>query len=368
MRAFDLTFAPSRPWTTRVHVGEGVLDDLVGEIASRLPDRRVLLVSDEQVAPLHAEPLLRRLRSAGSQAELLTFPAGERHKTRRTKAILEDRLAELGAGHDSVFVAVGGGVTGDLAGFLAATWHRGVPLIQVPTSLLAMADAALGGKTAVNHPSGKNLVGSFHQPLSVYADVTVLGTLDLEAYREGFGEVVKTAVIADAELFDWLEKTVEPLLSRAADAVVHAVSACMRIKGAVVAADEREAGRRAMLNFGHTVAHAIEAASGYTVRHGSAVAGGMCVEAALAVDATGFPSRDVERLRALLGRFGLPTVPPSSVDVESIVGATRRDKKNRGGRVRYALPSAIGGMVPGPDVCVDVDESRLRRVLKHRPN
>lgn len=368
MRAFDVTFAPPRRRTTRVRVGRGALEALIEELSAASADRLLLLVSDDRVAPLHAEPLLLRLRAVGARVELLAFPRGEAHKDRRTKAKLEDRLARLEAGSDTVIVAVGGGVTGDLAGFLAATWHRGVPLVQVPTSLLAMADAALGGKSAVNLPGGKNLVGSFHQPLALYADVDVLRTLDLEDYREGFGEVVKTAVIADATLFDWLESAVEPLLQRAPSALTHAVEACLRAKGAVVAGDERESGRRAMLNFGHTVAHAVEAASGFTVKHGSAVSCGMCVEAALAVQATGFPARDVARIQTLLARFGLPTRPPEGLDVESLVAATRLDKKNRAGGVRYALPRKIGAMPSGNAVCVEIDETLLRQGLTRAEN
>jgi 3-dehydroquinate synthase len=341
-------------------VGRGALDRLCDELFTDPPGRPVIVVSDSNVAPLYGEPLRRRLVDAGLDAHLCTFPAGEAHKTRQTKAALEDRLLELAVGRDTALVAVGGGVTGDIAGFVAATWHRGVPVVQVPTTLLAMADAALGGKTAVDAPGGKNLIGAFHQPLSVWADVSTLATLPADELQAGFSEVVKAAVIADPALFRWLEDESDALLGRDEEALEHAVERCLRIKARVVARDEREAGRRAVLNFGHTVGHAVEAASGYRIRHGHAVAIGMVAEARLAVSASGFPQASVGRLERLLGAFGLPVTWPPQVDLDEAVGATRRDKKARAGRVRYSLPRKIGRMAPGDDVTTVVAESALR--------
>jgi 3-dehydroquinate synthase len=295
---------------------------------------------------------------------LIRFPAGETHKTRRTKQELEDRLAEIGAGRDAALVAVGGGVTGDLAGFVAATWHRGIPVVQVPTTLLAMADAALGGKTAVNLPQAKNLVGSFHQPWGVYADISVLRTLEDADFTDGFAEIVKTAAIADLDLFRWLESSVGPLVRRRPRALEHAVAECMRIKARIVARDERESGRRAALNFGHTLGHALETASGYRLRHGPAVAIGLCLEARLAEKETGFPPAHTERLRALLSAFGLPTRPPPRIVLTRIVDAIRRDKKARAGRARYALPLRLGRMPAGEALTRRVRASRLRGLLQ----
>jgi len=340
-----------------------VIDALIEDLAAGLPARPLVLVSDDVVAPLHAEPLLRRLKRRGLSAALLTFPHGEAHKSRRTKEDLENRLLELGAGRDAVVVAVGGGVTGDLAGFLAATWHRGVPVVQVPTSLLAMADAALGGKTAVNLPGGKNLVGCFHQPWGVYADVSVLSTLDEKHYVEGFAEVVKSAVVGDAVFFRWLETAAAALLDRDKPSLARAVGACVAIKARVVRRDERESGRRAILNFGHTVAHALEAATRYRMRHGRAVAVGLCLESRLAERHTGFPAAHGERLRTLVRAFGLPTRPPSPVDADAVVRMTYRDKKARAGAVHYALPRAIGRMLPAPRFTVPLDEAALRSLL-----
>jgi len=334
----------------------GVLDELIEDLATSPPGSRLFLISDERVATLHGERLCGRLSERGLSVDLLTFPQGEASKSREQKARLEDRLLSLGAGRDSALIAVGGGVTGDLSGFVAATWHRGVPVVQVPTSLLSMADAALGGKTAINLGAGKNLVGAFHQPLGVYADVAVLATLDEGRYVEGFAEVVKAAVVGDAKLFRWLEKNVEPLLARDPEALEHAIGECMRIKGRVVARDEREAGRRAILNFGHTIAHALEARTGYTMHHGQAVAVGMCVESRIARRVTGLSAGHVARLDRLLERFGLPTRPPTEMTATDLLGATRHDKKARGGQVRYALPRELGRMLPGDDVAVIVDD------------
>jgi len=337
----------------------GVLDGLIEDLATSPPGSRLFLVSDDRVAALHGEALRDRLSERGLAVDMLTFPEGEASKSREEKARLEDRLLSLGAGRDSALLAVGGGVTGDLSGFVAATWHRGVPVVQVPTSLLSMADAALGGKTAINLGAGKNLVGAFHQPLGVYADVAVLATLAEERYVEGFAEVVKAAVVGDLRLFRWLEKNVEPLLDRHPDALEHAIGECMRIKGRVVTRDEREAGRRAILNFGHTIAHALETRTGYAIHHGQAVAVGMCVEARIAQRVTGLSASHVARLERLVERFGLPSRPSMDVTAAELLSATRHDKKVREGQVRYALPRELGRMLPGDGVTVIVDDATV---------
>jgi 3-dehydroquinate synthase len=363
LQAFDLSFHSPRRRATRVRVGEGVIDRLVDDLASDPPGRRLVVISDDNVAPLHAEPLLERLRRRGLAADLLTFPPGESRKSRRTKRRLEDAMLELGAGRDTAVIAVGGGVTGDLAGFVAATWHRGVPVVQVPTSLLSMADAALGGKTAVNLPGGKNLVGSVHQPWGVYADIGVLETLPEREYRDGFAEIVKSATIADRALFRRLESAVEPLRKRAADSLTRVIEDCMRIKGRIVTRDEHETGRRAVLNFGHTMGHALEAVSRYRLRHGRAVAIGMDLESRLAVRLTGFPAAHAARVRALLEQFRLPTRLPARVTADELIRATRRDKKNRAGEVHYALPRQIGRMLPAPGFTVAVEDRTVRAAL-----
>lgn len=364
MEAFDLSFRLAPRRTCRVCVGTGALEALVSDLARERPGRLYVIVTDERVGPLYADRLAKRFFARGLRVESLTLPVGESHKTRETKSWVEDRLFDLGAGRDSVVVALGGGVVGDVAGFAAATWHRGVPVVQVPTTLLAMVDAAVGGKTAVNLPGGKNLVGSFHQPWGVYADTGVLDTLPEREYLDGFAEVVKSAVIADAPFFGWLERSAGRLRDREPDALDHVVLRCVRIKARVVRRDEREAGRRAVLNFGHTVAHALEAATAYTIRHAQAVSIGLCVESRLALRETGFPARHLARVERLLAALGLPVRCASSPSAEAIVEAARRDKKNRDGQIHCALPLQLGRMPPGGDVTVAVDELRLAEAIR----
>lgn len=359
MFSFEVAFPAARSRATRVLVGRGILADLPAEIGAAFPAHLAVVVSDGRVFPLHGEPLLRALRDAGVRAEPLVFPAGEASKTRETKSALEDGLLALGAGRDTVLVAVGGGVTGDLAGFVASTWHRGVPVVQVPTSLLAMTDAALGGKTAVNLPGGKNLVGTFHQPLSLWADLETLSTLPEREYRAGLAEAVKAAAIADAASFGAMENSAAELAAREPGAVERAVRVGLEVKARFVAEDETEQGRRAALNFGHTVAHAFEAASTWTILHGEAVSIGLVAEARLAVRRLGFPAGEAERLRVLLSDLGLPTEAPGGLDRVSVLEALRRDKKRRAGTVRVALPERLGRMPDRLDPCVEISEEDL---------
>ena len=348
----------ARAWSTSIVVGRSVLELAAADIVHSFPHSFKVVVSDARVGRLHGRQFVRLLARRGVRATLLTFPSGERFKTRETKARLEDRLLHLGAGRDTVVMAFGGGVTGDLAGFVAATWHRGVPVVSIPTSLLSMVDAALGGKTGVDLPGGKNLVGAFHQPVSLWADVGVLRTLPARAYRAGLAEAVKTAVALDAALFRWLEVAIAPLLRRDERSVGRLVARCLTLKGRVVITDERDAGRRAVLNFGHTVAHAIEAATDYRVAHGEAVSIGVVAEARLAERMTGLPRAEADRIEALLTAFGLPVQPPRGLDPRRLAVAFRRDKKTRAGVARCVLPERIGRMPDGPDPSFPVDATR----------
>jgi 3-dehydroquinate synthase len=341
-----------------VVVAPGALEIAANAVARSYSGARKIVVSDARVGRLYGRRFVGDLTARSSAAALLTFPAGERSKTRETKARLEDRLLRLGAGRDTVIVALGGGVTGDLAGYLAATWQRGVPVVMIPTTLLAMVDSALGGKTAVNLPGGKNLVGSFHHPDSLWADVRTLRTLPDATYRQGLAEAVKTAAMLDAALFRRLEADAPRLARREEACLGRIVARCLALKGHVVASDERDTGGRAILNFGHTVAHALETATGFGLTHGDAVSIGLVAESQLAIRATGMPRRHADRIEALLEAFGLPVRAPSDVDPRRLARAMGHDKKTRGGVVRCALPTRIGRSIDDDDPTVPVDPAR----------
>lgn len=332
-----------------VVVGVGAAERLPELLAGHCPAHRYALITDSRVQGLHAEALARRLREAGATVDLIAFPEGERSKTRETWARLSDEMMEAGLGRDSAVLAVGGGVVGDLAGFVAATFMRGVPCVQVPTTLLAMVDSSVGGKTGVDTPAGKNLIGAFHPPRVVVADIDMLGTLPPRELRAGLAEAVKHGAIADAEHFEWLEARGEALAGGAPDLMEPVVVRSVRIKAATVARDERESGPRKSLNFGHTVGHAIEAASGFQVLHGEAVAMGMVAEARIGETLGVTEGGSAARLRDLLAAIGLPVTRPADMDQESIIALTRTDKKARGGAVEYALIERIGRADAGPD-------------------
>ena len=305
--------------------------------------RSGLVITDAHVEPI-ARGYLRELVDAGIAADLAIVPAGESSKSLERAAELLDRLIERRADRHSVVLAVGGGVVGDLAGFVAATYARGIPLLMTPTTLLAQVDSAVGGKVAVNRPAAKNIVGAFHQPAGVWIDTGSLATLPARELRCGMAEVVKYGVILDAAFFEGLERDAEAVLRLDPGAVRGVVARCCALKAEVVARDEREeTGLRAVLNFGHTIGHAVEAVAGYggPYQHGEAVAVGMIAECRLA-ERIGWIDRSItERLDALLGRLGLPNASPG-LDPEALRDAMTLDKKNRGGRIRYVLPRGIG--------------------------
>lgn len=327
------------------------------------PAFRYAVIADGNVAPLYGEEAVARCRQAGLDARLFTFPPGERNKTRKHWSILTDRLLEEGLGRDCAVVAVGGGVTGDLAGFVAATLHRGVPVVQVPTSLVAMLDASVGGKTGVDVAAGKNLVGAFHPPRLVVADPETVATLPEAERREGSAEAVKHGAIADAAYLDALEARSGDLLSGEAGAVAAAVLRSVEIKAGVVGRDERESGLREILNFGHTYGHALEAASGYGLGHGSAVAVGMVLEALLGEALGVTEPGTADRLRQALGSFGLPCTPPRGLDAEAALGFLALDKKARGGAPRFVLLRRVGEVSRSGGWSRPVPEDEVRRVL-----
>jgi 3-dehydroquinate synthase len=322
-----------------IHIGAGLLDD-AGLLRSCLGAGRVFVVTDEIVAPLYLERLGAAL---GGDAGSLVVPAGEGTKTLAQAARIFDALVGARCGRDAVIVALGGGVVGDLAGFAAACWQRGVAWIQVPTTLLAQVDASVGGKTAVNHPAGKNLIGAFHQPRAVLCDTTTLLTLDARQFGAGLAEVIKHALIADADFFDWIERNLPGLLRREEAPLAEAVERSCAIKARVVALDEREvSGRRALLNLGHTFGHAIEVATGFdSWLHGEAVAAGLVLAARFSARAGLLDASSAERVARVVRAAGLPVAPPA-IPPEQFLDHMRRDKKVRAGRMSLVLLERIG--------------------------
>jgi 3-dehydroquinate synthase len=305
-------------------------------------DRKIAVVTHPKIGGLFGEALVKRLKGAGWRPVLLTIPPGERYKTLRTVNRIYDRLIEERFERNSPLIALGGGVIGDMTGFAAATYLRGVPYIQIPTTLLAQVDSSVGGKTGVDHPMGKNLIGAFHQPRLVWIDVDHLKTLPMRELRAGLAEVVKYGVIADASFFSFLEENVSAMLALDPDVLIPAIVRSCRIKADVVSRDEREGGLRAILNFGHTFAHGIETLTGYRIyRHGEAVAIGMVCAARLSHRMGLCPPDVAERVQSLLSRMGLPTRFPS-LPFTSFVDVLQRDKKVLRGEMRFVLPQRIG--------------------------
>jgi 3-dehydroquinate synthase len=320
-------------------------------VRARCPAAKALVVADENVRA-HAEATARALQAAGIAAVVAAVAPGEASKSLAVAARLFDALAELPADRKTPVVAVGGGVVGDLAGFAAATYNRGLPLVMVPTTLLAMVDSSVGGKVGVNHARGKNLIGAFHQPAGVWIDTAALDTLPDREYRSGLAEVVKYGVILDANFFAWLEDNADAVLARDPAAVRHVVERCCRLKADVVEQDEREeTGLRMVLNYGHTFAHAFETVGGYGAwLHGEAVAAGMACASRLADRRGMVPGGVTARQVRLLQAFDLPTAPKPEWPADALIEVMRRDKKARAGRLRFILPTRIGAVEAVDDV------------------
>ena len=325
-----------------IHVGAGLIDE-AGLYTPHVRERRVAIVTNPVVAPLYLERVRTALARAGARASLpILVDDGEQAKGWPGLDRVVDALLEAKLGRDALVVALGGGVVGDLAGFAAAVFQRGVPFLQVPTTLLAQVDSSVGGKTAINHARGKNMVGAFHQPMAVVADVAVLDTLPERELRAGIAEVIKHGFILDAAFVAWLEDNVDRLLARDRAALTHAVLRSCELKAQVVGADEKEAGLRAILNFGHTFGHAIEAGVGYGEwLHGEAVGTGMVMAAELSVRAGLLGRQDAERVKRLIERAGLPMRGPR-MTADRYLELMQVDKKAAAGKIRFVLLEALG--------------------------
>ncbi len=336
-----------------IRIGAGLLDS--ADTWLGLPRAAAaVIVSNETVAPLYAERLRERLQQVYGRVDLVVLPDGEQHKGWESLNRICDHLLGAALDRKTVLFALGGGVIGDMTGFAAAIYMRGVPFVQVPTTLLAQVDSSVGGKTAINHPLGKNMLGAFYQPERVIADLDTLDTLPDRELRAGLAEVIKYGPIADASFLDWIEANLDALLARDKAALAHAVRRSCEIKAAVVGQDEREQGLRAILNFGHTIGHAIEAGLGYGAwLHGEAVACGMVLAADLSHRLGLVPPDMVTRLRTLIERAGLPVQPPA-LGVDRYLQLMRVDKKAEAGAIRFVLLEAVGkaGLHAVPDAVI----------------
>ena len=345
--------------------------DLAGKLAEDLKRglaggcRRFALITDSNVEKLYAEAIRDKLLEAGFEGEIFAFPAGEKNKTRETKAALEDRMLEAGYRRDCFVLAVGGGVVSDLAGFLAGTYGRGVPFINYATTLLAAADASVGGKTAVDTPLATNLIGLFNQPKKVYIDIDCWSTLHAREISSGLAETVKHACLADEAFFEYLEAHMDGILQNEPKACERMAQWNCEIKYQVVMKDEREAGLREVLNLGHTVGRAIETLSEYRLLHGEAVSIGLIAACALSVQMGYMTEEEKDRVRDLLVRAGLPVGIPGYIDREKLVQKLYTDKKVRNGRLRFVIPKGIGGIVefrPGV-FAEEISENTARQII-----
>jgi 3-dehydroquinate synthase len=339
-----------------IHIGAGLISS-AALYAPHVSGGSAAIVTNEVVAPLY----LAKVKSAlgGARVTEIVVQDGEASKSWQTLNQVFDALLKARCGRDTLVIALGGGVIGDLAGFAAATYQRGVAFLQVPTTLLAQVDSSVGGKTAINHELGKNMIGAFHQPRAVISDVATLDTLPERELRAGLAEVIKHGFALDAAFVAWLESSIEKLVGRDRDALAYAVKHSCELKARIVAADERESGERALLNFGHTFGHAIEAGTGYGAwLHGEAVATGMVMAAELSLLMGHLKKTDVGRVRDLLKRAGLPVAGPALAP-ERLIELMALDKKAAKGRTRFVVLEAIGRA----RLDADVDDAAVRRAI-----
>ncbi len=342
-----------------IFIESGCLSKIGDDLSKRKVGKRYGVIADDKVAGLYGSQLMEVLDAAGLEAELITFPEGEKNKVLSTVGDIAGQLASRGFDRQDALIGLGGGVTGDLAGFLASSYMRGIPFVQIPTTLLAQVDSSVGGKTGVDIPEGKNLVGAFYQPQAVYIDTTVLKTLDEKELLGGLAEVIKYGVIRDRKFFDFLGKNREGILALEPELIQKTITICCQIKADVVSEDELEGGVRKILNYGHTIGHAVEGASDYTLIHGLAVSIGMVAAAKLAYMNNLIEEKEVQEIVDILSAYKMPIHVPVALDRARIKKYLLTDKKTVGGIVFFVLPTTIG------DTCITdaVTEEQVDQVL-----
>ena len=325
-------------------IGSNILKDIPFELKKRKLAHSYVIITDSNVSTLYGNKLLTTFRRAKLNTHLISFPAGEKNKNRGTKVLIENEIMKFGLSRDSAVIALGGGVVGDVAGFVAATYNRGIPYIQIPTTLVACVDSSVGGKTGIDTPYGKNLIGAFHQPYKVYIDVQTLSTLEKKEIREGLAEVIKYGVIKDEKFFKYLENYISQVFAFNFDILIPIIKKCCQIKGKIVEMDEKESNLRKILNFGHTIGHAIEQLYNYKISHGEAISIGMILEGKVALKMGLWKLDEFERLYILLKKASLPTHLPTRISVLKLINTMKLDKKTRGGNIEMVLPRKIGEM------------------------
>lgn len=340
-----------------IYIEKGLLSSN-SPLSSHIKSKRVCIVSNDKVFPLYGELALALL--SNFDVDYIILPDGEAEKSLANFDSIMSHLLSNTHGRDSTLVALGGGVIGDICGFAAACYQRGVDFIQVPTTLLSQVDSSVGGKTAINHPLGKNMVGAFYQPNAVVIDIDTLSTLPEREFSAGMAEVIKYGILGDYSFFEWLEINQQLINDKDPETLKYMIQACCQCKANIVAQDEKEAGLRALLNLGHTFGHAIEAEQGYGVwLHGEAVATGMVLAAKLAVNKELLKVSELRRIETLISSFKLPTEAPEDMNFDSFVKHMKRDKKNLAGRLRFIVPTSIGVS----EMRDDITEEELRQIL-----
>ena len=325
-----------------IRIGRGITDRIALLIAKNHKAGRYIIITDDNVARLHGNNFLSVLKNVGLNVDLVAFPEGESSKNIGTVLALTDKLLALGADRGDCLIALGGGVVGDMVGFIASLYMRGVPYLQIPTTLVAQVDSAIGGKTAIDLPAGKNLLGTFHQPAAVFADLNFLDTLPAKEFENGLAEIIKYGIIDDEKMFTLLEENMTAINAKDSALLLKIVENCCRIKKAIVEIDERERGLRRILNYGHTLGHAFEAASGYKMTHGEGVALGMIADARLSVKRKYLPESEAKRIEGLIRLANLPVRIPKTLPTQELITRLQMDKKKRGDTIHFVLLKKIG--------------------------
>ncbi|MGA3208924.1 MAG: 3-dehydroquinate synthase [Syntrophales bacterium] len=347
-------------YSYEICIGYDVLDRIGLLIVKNMPALHYIIITDVNVSAIYGRMLLDRLRGMSLPVDMIEIPAGENTKNVGTTIAIVERLIELGADRKSALIALGGGVVGDVTGFIASTFMRSVPYIQIPTTLMAQVDSSIGGKTAIDLPEGKNLLGTFYQPRGVFIDVKFLDTLPEEEMSSGLAEAIKYGVIDNMEAFNFLERNIEAIKERNGDVLEEMIENACRIKKGIVEIDEKELGLRRVLNFGHTIGHAIEAESNYAISHGAAVSLGMVAAARISESMHDFPHRDRERIELLLESAGLSCCIPQTITTDGIMARLKADKKKEGDRIHFVLLKKMGM----PFINGGVPESVLRETVE----